>query len=257
MKVNLEDIRRQYADLSDEGLLEIDREDLVDLARQCYDAELASRQLKAATLAPVSAQRSEPDGETEELAVLETYTFHDEANMACELLRGAGIAAGLGHLGLELLVPRSDLAVARQFLAARLSDEELADAATADTSYIRHGFGAVRPYLYGKFDLVEFVEQVFGAVELERSAFGGNAFHIEMRIADSVVVMEVSDPPYSTAAPASVYVYVEDVDAAYERAIEAGAVSVAAPEDKPYAERSAGVKDSFGNTWWISTYRGT
>jgi PhnB protein len=48
---------------------------------------------------------------------------------------------------------------------------------------------------------------------------------------------------------------VEDVDAAYARALEAGGVSVAPPADKPYQERSAGVKDSFGNTWWISTYQ--
>jgi PhnB protein len=47
---------------------------------------------------------------------------------------------------------------------------------------------------------------------------------------------------------------VDDVDAAYERAVEAGAQSLAEPEDKPYDERSAGVKDSFGNTWWIATY---
>jgi PhnB protein len=57
------------------------------------------------------------------------------------------------------------------------------------------------------------------------------------------------------AAPASVYVYVSDVDAAYGRAMEAGAEEVAPPEDKPYGERVAGVKDSFGNTWWIATYQ--
>jgi PhnB protein len=37
--------------------------------------------------------------------------------------------------------------------------------------------------------------------------------------------------------------------------MEAGAEEVAPPEDKPYGERVAGVKDSFGNTWWIATYQ--
>ena len=55
---------------------------------------------------------------------------------------------------------------------------------------------------------------------------------------------------------ASVYVYVTDVDAAYDKALAAGATSIAAPEDKPYDERQCGVKDSFGNTWWISAYLG-
>jgi PhnB protein len=45
------------------------------------------------------------------------------------------------------------------------------------------------------------------------------------------------------------------VDDAYRRALEKGATSFAAPQDKPYSERQAGVKDSFGNIWWISTYK--
>src|SRR5258705_5452981 len=45
------------------------------------------------------------------------------------------------------------------------------------------------------------------------------------------------------------------VDAAYQRALQAGGSSIAEPEDKPYSERSAGVKDSFGNIWWISTFK--
>ncbi len=63
-----------------------------------------------------------------------------------------------------------------------------------------------------------------------------------------MIVMEVSDPPHPSAKPASIYVYVDDVDAAYQRALEAGATSIATPENKPYQERAAGVVDSFGNT---------
>ena len=50
--------------------------------------------------------------------------------------------------------------------------------------------------------------------------------------------------------------YVENVDAVYRRAIELGARSIAAPEDKPYRERQAGFVDLGGNTWWVSRYLG-
>lgn len=121
-----------------------------------------------------------------------------------------------------------------------------------EQSHIRHGFGSVRPYLYGHLGAEEWVQQTFGAVELEREGNRSKGFHVELRIGDSVVVLETGDPP--KGAPAQIYVYVEDVDVAYRRALEAGATSIAEPADKPYQERSAGVKDSFGNTWWMSTY---
>jgi PhnB protein len=124
------------------------------------------------------------------------------------------------------------------------------------TKHIRHGVGSVRPYLYGKLDMAEMVKRAFGAVELERLPAGKGGFHIEAKIGDSIVVMEVSDPPHPGGKPASIYVYVHDIDEAYNRAIAAGATSIAAPEDKPYQERAAGVKDSFGNIWYIATYTG-
>ena len=123
------------------------------------------------------------------------------------------------------------------------------------TKHIRHGVGSVRPYLYGRLDMLELVKRAFGAVELERLE-AGNGYHVEAKIGDSMVVMEVGDPPHPGGTPASIYVYIDDVDAAYQRALAAGATSIAAPENKPYQERAAGIKDSFGNIWWIATYTG-
>ena len=125
-----------------------------------------------------------------------------------------------------------------------------------NTKHIRHGIGSVRPYLYGRLDLPDLLKKAFGAEELERVPVGDDkGFHIETKIGDSIVVLEVGDPPHPGGTRASIYVYVEDVDAAYKRALEAGATSVGAPSDKPYQERSAGIKDSYGNTWYIATYR--
>ena len=126
----------------------------------------------------------------------------------------------------------------------------------SNNRHIRHGAGSVRPYLYGRLDMLELVKRAFGAVELERLETRNNGFHVEAKIGDSIVVMEACDPPHPGGKPASIYVYVEDVDGAYQRALEAGAISIAAPEDKPYQERAAGISDSFGNTWWIATYTG-
>ncbi|MGC1189575.1 MAG: VOC family protein, partial [Candidatus Binatus sp.] len=123
------------------------------------------------------------------------------------------------------------------------------------TRHIRHGVGSVRPYLYGRLDMLELVKRAFGAVELEHLPVGNGA-HVEAKIGDSMLVMEVSDPPHPGGKPASIYVYVDDVDAAYNRALAAGATPISVPEDKPYQERAAGVKDSFGNIWYIATYTG-
>jgi PhnB protein len=122
--------------------------------------------------------------------------------------------------------------------------------------HVRHGFGSARPHVHGHLDLWELVQDAFGAVEVERHEFGPKSFHIEARIGDSMVVLETGNPPHPKGTPGSIYVYVPDVDAAYQRALERGATSIEAPEDKPYQERAAGVRDSFGNTWWIATYRG-
>lgn len=103
--------------------------------------------------------------------------------------------------------------------------------------------------------MLDFAKQVFDAVELERNTMA-NGFHVEARIGDSVVVLVAMEQPYSAAIRASIYVYVEDVDAVYKRALAAGATSLSGPTVQPYQERNAGVKDTFGNMWYIATYTG-
>ena len=73
-----------------------------------------------------------------------------------------------------------------------------------------------------------------------------------MRIGDSVII--ISDGGgVRDSIPGFLYVYVEDVDAVYERAMHAGAESLEAPTDLPYGDRRSTVKDSWGNLWQIAT----
>ena len=95
--------------------------------------------------------------------------------------------------------------------------------------------------------LIEFLSTVFGA-QGEHHA-GRPA---EMRIGDSVII--ISDGGgVRDSMPGFLYVYVEDVDAVYQRAIDAGAESLEAPTDLPYGDRRSMVKDSWGNLWQIAT----
>lgn len=94
--------------------------------------------------------------------------------------------------------------------------------------------------------LIAFLRAVFGATG--RQAAGRPA---EMRIGDSIVMVSEDDVREATAA--CLYVYVEDADKTYRKAISAGAKSVEKPLDTPYGDRRAVVKDSWGNTWQIAT----
>lgn len=94
--------------------------------------------------------------------------------------------------------------------------------------------------------MVAFLRTVFGATG--RQAAGRPA---EMHIGDSIVM--VSSDEVREARPACLYVYVEDADRTYRKAISAGARSLEKPLDTPYGDRRAVVEDSWGNTWQIAT----
>jgi uncharacterized glyoxalase superfamily protein PhnB len=97
--------------------------------------------------------------------------------------------------------------------------------------------------------LVGFLKIVFGAGgKLQSEA------PTEMRIGDSVVMISDGGGARETM-PAFLYVYVENADETYQRAIAAGAHSIERPADMPYGDRRATVRDSWGNVWQIATFR--
>ena len=131
---------------------------------------------------------------------------------------------------------------------------------TAD-SFIPEGFRTVTPYVMvpDAAALVAFTRRVFDAEELHRST-SAHGIHASVRIADSTLMIGGGAPPErvwtGTPRPTALHIYVPDTDATYARALEAGATSIGEPQDQPYGERSAGVKDASGNVWYIATAHG-
>lgn len=124
-----------------------------------------------------------------------------------------------------------------------------------DKLYKPLGYSTVSPYLIvdGASATIDFLKNVFGAIELDRYPDeNGKLIHAEVRIDDTVVMLADSSASWS-AIPAHVYVYVSDVDATYQRALEAGAQSVQEPVKKQDDDKRGGVKDPGGTTWWIAT----
>ncbi len=122
--------------------------------------------------------------------------------------------------------------------------------------YIPDGYHTVTPYLVVSDvrALIAFAQQAFGARDATTvEGNDGKIMHGEMRIGDSVVMMgepNEGNPPTS----AMLHLYVEDVDATYERALAAGATSTREPKDEFYGDRTAGIRDVWGNQWWMATH---
>jgi PhnB protein len=124
-------------------------------------------------------------------------------------------------------------------------------------SYLPREYHHVTPYLViqDAAKLIDFLKRVFGASEKEiLKTPEGRIMHAEVKIGDSVIMMGEPGGRWKPM-PAALYVYVEDADAAYKRALDAGASSVMAPADQFFGDRNAGVQDAFGNMWWIATHK--
>ena len=112
-------------------------------------------------------------------------------------------------------------------------------------------YTSASPFLIvdGANGTIDFLKQVFGAVELRRfPAADGKLNRAELRIDDTVVMVADSSEQWP-AIPAQVHIYVPDVDATYQRALKAGAISVQEPVKKHDTDKRGGVKDAGGTTW--------
>lgn len=129
---------------------------------------------------------------------------------------------------------------------------------------IPDGYHTVQPYLYFKnsAEAITFYVRVFGAAERMRMPDkNGRIMHAEISIGESCIMMADENGAagaYSTehygGAPMSLMIYVEDCDAVYKRALDAGAKSLREPADQFYGDRMAIVADPFGFHWCIGTH---
>ncbi len=121
---------------------------------------------------------------------------------------------------------------------------------------IPEGYHTVTPYLVvdDPARMLSFLEAAFDAKILYRSLReNGEIGHAEIQIGNSRVMLSGTQPQWP-ALPCAIYLYVEDCDALYAKAIAAGAKSQAEPEDMFYGDRHGGVIDPSGNQWWIATH---
>ena len=118
------------------------------------------------------------------------------------------------------------------------------------------GYSTVCPYLIVESveQQMEFLHEVFGA-EIKESLKNeeGIIMHGEVKIADTVIMMGRGSVGFSPH-PAMNYVYVQDVNLVYKKAIQSGAISIYEPADRFYGVREAGFKDMHNNTWYAAQY---
>ena len=147
MQIDPEDFKRHYALLSDDALLEIDGDELVDAARPYYDAELAERKLAlpdTEEIAPIADRGDDTLDQTKDgPQLVGTFLSLEDANLARGLLQSADIPCSLeneymaqrsGNGALRLMVPASVYERACEILESEISEEDLIAQAEAEAS---------------------------------------------------------------------------------------------------------------------------
>lgn len=120
--------------------------------------------------------------------------------------------------------------------------------------YVPEGYQRVMPYLILKNanDFLAFTKNVFGSIEkMKYMRDEQTIMHAEITIGDSTIMFADSTDQYQPMN-AGMYIIVANADETYQLALENGATSINQPADMEYG-RSAGIKDPFGNTWWITS----
>jgi PhnB protein len=134
----------------------------------------------------------------------------------------------------------------------------------ANVKPIPDGYHSVTPYLIirGAAQAMDFYSKAFGAQEqFKMPGPDGKIGHAEMRIGDSVIMLADENPNMGHKSPAtlggspiSILLYVEDCDAVFNQAVKAGAEVERPLANQFYGDRTGGVKDPFGFSWYIATH---
>ena len=128
---------------------------------------------------------------------------------------------------------------------------------------IPEGYHSITPYLIvnGAANAIDFYRRAFGAQELVRMPMGDKVGHAEVKIGDSIVMLSDEWPDMGMVGPkgrggttVGLVIYVEGVDAAFKRAIDAGGIAERPVQDQFYGDRSGTLLDPFGHRWTIATH---
>jgi PhnB protein len=129
---------------------------------------------------------------------------------------------------------------------------------------IPQGYATATPYLIvkGAAEAIDFYKRAFNATEQFRMADpSGGVAHAEIKIGNSMIMLADEHPAMGYRGPrslggsaVSIMLYVDNVDAVFERAVKAGAKSQRVVENQFYGDRSGTLEDPFGHVWTISTH---
>ena len=128
---------------------------------------------------------------------------------------------------------------------------------------IPDGYHSVTPYLTvdDAAAAIDFYGKALGATEVSRMPMGDKIGHAEIKIGDSHVMLSDEFPERDKLSPksrggatGSVLVYVDDVDSAFKRAIDAGATEDMAVADQFWGDRMGSLRDPFGHKWMLATH---
>jgi len=134
----------------------------------------------------------------------------------------------------------------------------------ASVKPIPDGHHNVTPYLFVRSaaSAIDFYKSVFGATEIMRMpGSNGKIMHAEIRIGDSIVMLADENPQTGVMSPQTVggysvglHIYVENVDAVIQKAVESGAKMLRPIKDQFYGDRSGSLLDPFGHMWSVATH---
>lgn len=117
-------------------------------------------------------------------------------------------------------------------------------------------YPTVTPYLIVKEakHLIAFLQKAFDFQEVTRHLQpDGSIMHAELTLGDSMIMLGDASEVYPPN-PTMIHLFLDNCDNFYQRALDAGAVSIREPQDQEYGHRSAGVSDPSGNQWWIASH---
>jgi PhnB protein len=135
------------------------------------------------------------------------------------------------------------------------------------TKPIPDGYDSLIPYLVVRnaAKAIDFYKELFGATEKERMTYPDSPriMHAEIKIRDHVLMLSDENPEcgalsplsFNGSPPASVFLYVKDADAVFEKAVKLGAKGVMSPEDMFWGDRYGRFVDPFGHHWSVATHK--